>query len=208
MSSPIGFATHVLPSGFVVHTGRVPDELVLAGAAFDALWDLHPPSQPVVVLQQKRLVAPRWHQAFGRDYSFAGFTSSALPVPPILQPFLDWSRSVIDARINGILVNWYDADHAHRIAQHKDSPISRIDGCPIATISMGATRTFLMHIGKRTVPFRVGSGDVVVIPDATNDRHAHSVLHLDGDSGRRISITLRGFGDDPAFTKQAPAAAD
>jgi alkylated DNA repair dioxygenase AlkB len=208
MSLPSSFVTHVLSTGFVIYTGRVPDELVLTGEALDALWDLHPPDQPIVELQQKRMIAPRWHQAYGRDYSFAGFTSTALPVPPILQPFLDWSASTIDARINGILVNWYDAGHAHRIAQHKDSPISRIMGCPIATISMGASRTFLMHVGKRTVPFRVGSGDVVVIPDATNDRHAHSVPHLDGDSGRRISITLRGFSDDPALQKSRPTSAD
>jgi len=207
MSLPQSFATHVLPTGFVVHTGRVPDALVLTGDTFDALWDLHPPHQPVVELQQQRLVAPRWHQAYGRDYSFAGITSTALPVPPILQPFLNWSCATIDARINGILVNWYDAGHAHRIAQHKDSPISRIAGCPIATISMGAARTFLMHIGKQTVPFRVGSGDVIVIPDATNDRHAHSVPHLEGDTGRRVSITLRGFSDDPASHKQPPTTA-
>ncbi len=50
-----------------------------------------------------------------------------------------------------------------------------------------------MLVGKRPGPFRVGDGDVVVIPDATNRHFGHSVPHLPGDIGRRISVTLRSF---------------
>jgi alkylated DNA repair dioxygenase AlkB len=117
----------------------------------------------------------------------------AAEVPPILQPILDWTRATIDPRINGILVNWYDAAHEHRIAQHRDSPIRRVADCPIVTVSLGAARTFRMHVGRRAVGFRVADGDVVVIPDATNRKHGHSVPHLPEDVGRRISVTLRAF---------------
>lgn len=64
-----------------------------------------------------------------------------------------------------------------------------------------AIRTFLMHVRKRELPFVVGMGDVIVIPDTTNDRHAHSVPHRTGNSGRRISVTLRGFSSDAALHK-------
>ena len=138
-------------------------------------------------------MAPRWHQAFGSDYEFAGAVSRALPVPPILQPLLGWTRLAIDPRTNGILVNWYDGALEHRIARHRDSPIQRVPDSPIVTVSLGAERTFQMFVGKVPVPFRVGDGDVVVIPDATNRRCAHAVPHLPGDVGRRISITLRSF---------------
>ncbi|MBK7875289.1 MAG: alpha-ketoglutarate-dependent dioxygenase AlkB [Planctomycetes bacterium] len=198
MSFPSNFHAHALGTGHTVYTGALPRELLFAGDRFEELWAMHPADPPVVAFGEKRLVAPRWHQAFGRDYEFAGFTSRAAPVPPILAPLLAWTRAQVDERINGVLVNWYDGEREHRIAQHKDSPIGRIPGCPIVTISLGATRTFLMHVRKRELPFVVGDRDVVVIPDATNKKHAHSVPHRPGDTGRRISVTLRGFSDEPA----------
>ena len=41
----------------------------------------------------------------------------------------------------------------------------------------------------------VETGDVIVIPDETNRRFAHAVPHREGDAGRRVSVTLRGFED-------------
>lgn len=198
MSFPSHFQAHDLGTGHLVYTGALPRELLVAGERFEALWSMHPADPPVVAFGAKRVVAPRWHQAFGRDYEFAGFTSHATPVPPILAPLLAWTRAAIDERINGVLVNWYDGEREHRIAQHRDSPIGRIPGCPIVTISLGATRTFLMHVKKRELPFVVKDGAVIVIPDATNKKHAHSVPHRPGDTGRRISVTLRGFEDEVA----------
>lgn len=182
-----------LAEGRCVYLGRLPEDLVLRGARFDELWAMHPPELPKVVLRGEHLLTPRWHQAFGRDYEFAGAVAQAAPVPTILEPMLAWTRANVDERINGILVNWYDAAFEHRIAPHKDSPIGRIPDCPIVTVSLGAARTFQMFVGKRPVGFRVAHGDVIVIPDSTNRRHGHSVPHLQGDVGRRISVTLRGF---------------
>lgn len=193
MTPSADFTRHELAEGRYVLTGRLPDELVLRGARFEELWDMHPPQRPAVVLRQQQVLVPRWHQAYGRDYEFAGTVSKAGPVPPLLQAMLAWTQDTLDARINGILVNWYDAAFEQRIAQHKDSPIGRVAGCPIVTISLGAARTFQMFVGGKPVGFRVADGDVLVIPDETNRRHAHSVPHLAGDVGRRISVTLRGF---------------
>lgn len=193
MPLPAAFSARELSPGLSIHLGRLDEELVLRGERFEELWLMHPPELPKVVLRGAELLTPRWHRAFGRDYEFAGAIAEAAPVPPILQPMLAWTRANVDERINGILVNWYDAAFEHRIAQHKDSPIGRIPECPIVTISLGAARTFQMFVGKRPVGFRVADGDVVVIPDATNRRHAHSVPHLPRDVGRRISVTLRGF---------------
>jgi alkylated DNA repair dioxygenase AlkB len=187
---------HELRPGIFLLRTRLPDDLRLDSATFEALWHMHPPEQPEVTLEGTSRLAPRWHQSYGQDYEFAGAVSRAEPVPPILAPILSWSREAIDARLNGILVNWYEADGEHRIARHKDSPIRRIPGCPIVTASLGASRTFRMHVGKKVLPFRVGDGDVIVIPDETNRRFAHSVPHLPEDQGRRISVTLRGFTEE------------
>ena len=201
MSAPPRFTTHDLGTGHVIYTGRIPDSLIPAPDLFETLWNLHPAGHPVVSLVGRQRTARRWYQAFGEDYSFAGSTSLAEPVHELFQPYLDWTRSAVDVRINGLLVNWYDGGSEHRIAQHKDAPDRRIDGCPIVTISLGDSRTFLMHVSKRELPFVVGMRDVIVIPDTTNDRHAHSVPLRTGNSGRRISVTLREFSSDAALHK-------
>ncbi len=69
-----------------------------------------------------RLVpTPRWQQAYGRDYRFTGHINSALPVRPEMEPFLRWSQATIDARLNGLLLNWYEGPLHHCIGPHRDS---------------------------------------------------------------------------------------
>ncbi len=190
---PRGFSEHELARGFVVYTGRIPADLLPSPDQFESLWGMRPPRLADVVLGGQAKQAPRWHQAYGHDYEFAGYSNRAVPVPTALLGLLTWSQEAIDVRLNGILVNWYDAQLEHRIAQHKDSPIGRVANSPIVTVSLGAARTFRMLVGGKWVGFRVSAGDVVVLPEVTNRKFAHSVPHLVGDEGRRISVTIRAF---------------
>lgn len=188
-----GLQAHELAPDVHVYTGELPPEERLDAAAFERLWALHPAESPHVRVAGKVYPVPRWHQAYGHDYEFSGFVSHAAPVPPLLCPLLEWTRRAVDPRLNGLLVNWYDGGREHRIAPHKDSPVRRVAGCPIVTVSLGAPRTFQMILRKRRVSLRVGDGSVVIVPDATNRRFAHAVPHLADDRGRRISVTVRAF---------------
>lgn len=194
---PHGFVAHELDAGFFVYTGRIPEELRPGPEPFETLWGMRPPRLADVVVGGEAMQAPRWHQAYGHDYQFAGYSNRAQPVPDALRGFLAWSQGAVDVRLNGILVNWYDAASKHRIAQHKDSLIGRIPESPIVTITLGAARTFRMLVRGRWIEFRVGDGDVVVLPEVTNRKFAHSVPHLPGDEGRRISVTIRAFVPQP-----------
>lgn len=190
---PRDFVAHELAAGFCLYTGRLPEELRPGLAAFEVLWGMRPPHVAEVVVDGPAKPVPRWHQAYGHDYQFAEYSNRALPVPTALFGLLAWAQGAVDARLNGILVNWYDAQFEHRIGQHKDSPVGRIVDSPIVTISLGAARTFRMLVSRRWIEFRVGAGDVVVLPEATNRQFAHAVPHLPGDEGRRISVTIRAF---------------
>ena len=64
---------------------------------------------------------PRWQQAYGVDYRFSGKVSKALPIPVLLTPLVVWAKNQIDDRLNGMLLNWYDADLGHYIGRHRDS---------------------------------------------------------------------------------------
>lgn len=190
-----GLRDRELPDGHLVREGRLPPALLPDGAAMGALWDLHPAEYHVIAMHGRPVATPRWQQAYGADYHYTGRVNRAEPVTPAMQPFLGWARAAVDPRLNGLLFNWYDAAHAHYIGKHRDSTKGMIEGAPIVTISLGATRLFRLRPwrGAGMVDLEVDHGAVVVIPYATNLAWTHEVPHRAVDRGRRISITLRGF---------------
>lgn len=184
-----------------VLVGRLPDELVPDAAGFARLWSLHPASFHLIKMHGKQVRTPRWQQAYGADYRYTGNTNRALAVPPELAPLHAWIRE-IDPRLNGLLLNWYDAEHGHYIGKHRDSTIHMIEGAPIVTISLAAERVFRLRRWKsedatiHDIP--TGHGTVIVMPYAVNLAWTHEVPHNAKSAGRRISITARAFEIDAA----------
>jgi alkylated DNA repair dioxygenase AlkB len=192
-----GFEAHLLDDGHSLLVGRLPDALSLGRNQFETLWRLHPADFPEIHLHGRLVKIPRWQRAYGADYHFSGQTSASLPVPPELEPFHSWARSVIDDRLNGLLLNWYDGDLGHYIGPHRDSTRNMIPGAPIVTISLGAERTFRLTRDrpdrKRVVDFQAEAGTVFIMPYETNRAWKHGVPKRARQQGRRISITLRAF---------------
>ena len=145
-----------------------------------------------------RLVpVPRWSQTYGRDYKFSGTVQHAMRVPDVLAPLLVWSKTHIDARVNGILVNWYDGAHGHKIGAHRDDEKELLEGAPIITISFGESRIFRLRRWKEQAihDIEVADASVLVLPYATNMAFTHEVPASKRRTGRRISVTIRAFGD-------------
>jgi alkylated DNA repair dioxygenase AlkB len=191
---------HRIAGRFSIFTARLPDELERAGqAGFAELWALHPRHFPTIAqpFTGRTIPLPRWQQAYGRDYRYSGGVNRALPVPPLLEPYLAWARRQADPRLNGLLLNWYDAALRHYIGPHRDSIAGLIEGTPIVTVSLGATRLFrLRPKGGKFVDFPATAGSVFILPWETNLNVKHAVPHRAGDMGRRISITIRAFDGD------------
>jgi alkylated DNA repair dioxygenase AlkB len=171
-----------------------------AEARLEELWALHPAEfyemrQPGT---GATIPVPRWQQAYGRNYRYSGNVNRALPVSPMLELYLAWVRSAFDARLNGLLLNWYDAELAHRIGPHRDSIAGLVEGTPIVTISLGAARIFRLSPakGKGFVDFEAAHGTVLVVPWETNRHLKHAVPHRATDTGRRISVTARAFAPE------------
>jgi alkylated DNA repair dioxygenase AlkB len=192
---PDGWRKHRLDETHALFSGALPPDLLPDESALEHLWRLHPTSAPDIVMYGRSVKAPRFQQAYGNDYRFSGSVARAVPVPSELQPMLAWCKNEIDARFNGVLVNWYDAEHEHRIGPHRDKTTGLVAGAPIVTISLGATRTFRMKPWrKRGVhDFTADHGTTFVMPADTNKAFTHEVPHLARDRGRRISFTVRAF---------------
>lgn len=190
-----GFLDRTLPDGHLVHLGRLPRELLPDAAGLAALWALHPAEYHVITMHGRPVATPRWQQAYGADYHYTGRVNRAEPLAPAMLPFLAWAREAVDKQLNGLLFNWYDAQHAHYIGKHRDSTKGMIEGAAIVTISLGASRLFRLRPWRQPgmVDLEADHGAVIVIPFATNLAWTHEVPHRAADHGRRISITLRGF---------------
>ena len=178
-----------------VWTGVLPDNLRLTPSSFDALWELHPTKFHTIKIHGRDVQTPRWEQAFGVDYAYTGNVNRALPIPDNLLPLLDYARTNFEGRLNGLLINWYDATLGHYIGPHRDAHKELIEDAPIITISFGAERTFRLKRwkGSTKIDLRWVDGSLVILPYATNSAWTHEVPLFARDHGRRVSVTLRAF---------------
>lgn len=181
--------------------GQLPDALMPDSAAFESLWQLHPAEFHEILMHGRLVKTPRWQQAFGVDYHYTGKVNEALPVPSLLEPCLHWARENVDDALNGLLLNWYDGQRGHYIGRHRDSIQNMIPGTPIVTISLGEERIFRLRpwptkLEATPIDFPARNGTVFVMPWETNRAFTHEVPASTRRTGRRISVTLRGFLND------------
>ena len=99
-----------------------------------------------------------------------------------------------------MLLNWYDGALGHYIGPHRDSTKNMVADSPIVTISLGEERTFRLRpwsAERKTaaLDFPARHGTVFVMPWETNLSFTHEIPKTSRAAGRRISITLRAFGD-------------
>ena len=193
-----GLVVHDIGRGCTISVGSLPSSLLPSPAEFDYLWNLHPAEYDQIIIHGRRVKTPRWQQAYGKDYHYSGQVNKALPIPPKFEPFFRWTRSRIDERINGFLVNWYDGSLGHYIGPHRDNRKQLVPGTPIVTISLGQERIFRLRpwptrLKENAIDFEALNGTVFVIPWETNEAFTHEVPASKRLQGKRISVTLRAF---------------
>jgi len=174
---------------------ELPAELLPNDDGFEVLWALHPEAFHLVRMHGREVPTPRWQQAYGRAYDYSGSRNEALPVAPELAPYLEWTRREIDARLNGLLLNWYDGARGHYIGKHRDTFDALVPGAPIVTISLGESRLFRLRPwkGQGFQDFPADHGSVFILPFETNLAWTHEVPKSKRATGRRISLTFRAF---------------
>lgn len=195
LSSPT-ITRHDLGSGHTFFEGVLPPGLAWNNETLNTAWDLHPTNRHPIKIIGKRVLTPRWQQAYGASYQYTGSVNNALPVPPILRRLLEWAQQQIDGRLNGLLLNWYEGPNDY-IGPHHDSTRNLAAGAPIVTVSFGEERMFRLTKGtgtaKTTLDFPAANGAVFVLPFVTNKVWKHAVPKSARYHGRRISVTLRAF---------------
>jgi len=189
------FTQHMLDECHSLGSGLLPEKLQFSDDDFETLWKHHPKSFNEIWLHGQLVKIPRWQQAYGSDYYFSGQVNRALPMLEEVKPLLEWSRAAIHAKLNGVLLNWYDGTLGHYIGAHRDSTTKMVSGAPIVTISLGEQRVFRLRPWKQKSfrDFAVPNNSVMVVPFETNLAYTHEIPRFVRNQGRRISITLRAF---------------
>ena len=95
---------------------------------------------------------------------------------------------------NGLLANWY-RDGSDSISWHADDEPALGHRPTVVSISLGATRTFVLRpraTGPRT-PIELGHGDLLIMGGHTQREYLHSIAKVGRPTDSRVSLTFRHY---------------
>lgn len=168
----------------------VPDHAEL----FDWLREHAPWQQRTRTMWDKEVLEPRLVAAWG----------TGEPLPPQVRELVDPLSARYGVEFDSCLVNLY-RHGSDAVAWHADTVRKVMRNPLVATVSLGARRSFLVRpaaggpVVRRYAP---GEGDLIVMGGATQHDWHHTVPREKTASGARMSITLRHSRPG------APSAAD
>lgn len=117
-----------------------------------------------------------WYGDLGCDYMYSGLFIRALPWPQYLQKLRDKLQRDFSLGSNGVLVNRY-ADGQDCMGAHSDDEPEIAHGSDIASISLGATRDFVMKHKHSKLKYTISlhSGDLLIMHWPMQHDWLHSV---------------------------------
>jgi alkylated DNA repair dioxygenase AlkB len=171
---PIPFLSRAETLALRVHLERAP-------------WE-----QQFLVIAGKTIPVPRLTCWYGPSvYRYTGGHHAASPVPDYLRPTVTLIEEAAQQPFNSILLNFY-RDGADSVGWHSDDDYRHGGRSAVASLSIGATRTFDLRPkgGGALRRLRLTDGDLLVMPAGFQDRWEHRVPK-EGATGARFNLTLR-----------------
>ncbi|KAJ8971818.1 hypothetical protein NQ317_002935 [Molorchus minor] len=147
---------------------------------------------------------PRQQVAYGDEgmkYTFSGVTIKAKPWIPILIDVRDMLHTISGYQYNFVLINRYRNGKDH-IGEHRDDEKEMDKNTPIASLSLGEKRTFVLkhrdarikRPSRRDIPpvkIELEHGSLLLMNPPTNEYWYHSVPPRKSAKGVRINLTFR-----------------
>jgi len=176
------------------------DRLVLAGSDTEILRRLIAEiawrSEEVVMwgrkLPQPRLTA--WYGDADASYAYSGIQLHPLPWTPLLLDIKTRVEETAGSTFNSVLLNYY-RDHHDSIGFHSDDEPELGDRPIIASLSLGAERTFILkhktlgRLGR--VQLRLAPGSLLLMSGDTQRCWRHGILKESRPCGPRVNLTFR-----------------
>lgn len=142
--------------------------------------------------EQPRLVA--WYGDEGKRYDYSGISLTPLPWTNLLRELKRRVEDCTDATFNSVFLNLY-RDHNDSMGFHSDDERELGPEPTIASVTFGATRTFLMkHKKDRDLPLvriPLEAGSVLLMKGLTQRFWKHGISKQREPCGPRVNLTFR-----------------
>jgi alkylated DNA repair dioxygenase AlkB len=157
------------------------------------LVDETPWRADTVVVYGKRYLQPRLTAWYGEaSYTYSGLTLQPLPLTPLLEQLRAAVEQATGRRYNSVLLNYY-RDGADSMGMHSDDEPELGPQPVIASLSYGATRTFVLRHkrSKRTVKLDLTDGSLLLMAGALQAHWLHGINKTAKLVGPRLNLTFR-----------------
>jgi alkylated DNA repair dioxygenase AlkB len=149
-----------------------------------------------VLVYGKRHLQPRltaWHGEAG--YTYSGLHLAPLPMTPLLAQLRSAVEAATGHRYNSVLLNYY-RDGADSMGMHSDDEPELGPHPAIASLSYGATRTFILRHkrSKRTLKFDLADGNLLLMAGTLQQNWLHGINKTAKPTGPRLNLTFRYIG--------------
>jgi alkylated DNA repair dioxygenase AlkB len=146
-----------------------------------------------VVVYGKRYLQPRLTAWYGEaSYTYSGLTLDPLPLTPLLERLRGAVEQATGRRYNSVLLNYY-RDGADSMGMHSDDEPELGPQPVIASLSYGATRTFVLRHKrtKRTVKVDLTDGSLLLMAGNLQAKWLHGINKTAKLVGPRLNLTFR-----------------
>lgn len=145
---------------------------------------------------QPRLIA--WYGDSGRQYSYSGISLDPLPWTQALTELRHTVEGLAGETFNSVLLNYY-RNHRDSMGFHSDDERELGPTPTIASLSVGATRTFILKHKTRSdlkpVRLDLPSGSLIVMKGGTQKFWKHGIDKQTKPCGPRVNLTFRRIID-------------
>ncbi len=181
-----------LPDGQLAMLSQLPvrldNEAVLARLVSDTHWRAES-----ITLWGKQFLQPRLTAWQGdADYSYSGLTLTAQPYSALVAELKEAVERLSGHHFNSVLLNYY-RDGRDSMGMHSDDEAELGPRPVIASVSFGATRTFILKHKqtRQTVRLALPSGSMLLMAGDTQANWLHGINKSTRPLGPRVNLTFR-----------------
>jgi alkylated DNA repair dioxygenase AlkB len=166
----------------------LPNDEVLARLIAETAW-----RSEIITVWGKQHPQPRltaWHGEAA--YAYSGLKLEPLPFTPLQQALRAAVEAVSGQRFNSVLLNYY-RDGRDSMGMHSDNEPELGPDPVIASLSFGATRTFVLQhkASKERIRIALTDGSLMLMGGNLQHKWVHGIPKICRAIGPRVNLTFR-----------------
>jgi alkylated DNA repair dioxygenase AlkB len=166
----------------------LPNDEVLARLIAETAW-----RSEIITVWGRQHPQPRltaWHGEAA--YAYSGITLEPLPFTPLLQALRAAVEAASGRRFNSVLLNYY-RDGRDSMGMHSDNEPELGPEPAIASLSFGATRTFVLQhkASKERIRIDLTDGSLLLMGGTLQHNWNHGIPKISRAVGPRVNLTFR-----------------